>query len=416
MATTRTISLPRALPHQLPVLLDPARFKVVVCGRRWGKTALGLLATVRGHGPCRGVRKGAIDGGKIWWVAPDYPTAAEIWRDLKKATRQAWTDKDEVQRRIELPSGGSVTVRSAHDPGSLVAVGLDGLVIDEAGKTPESAWYESLRPTLSDRQGWAVFIGTPKGHNWFHDLYEHAGSTDGWARWQRPTWDNPLVPPAEIESARLDSPRYFDQEYGASFLSIEGAEWPAEYFPDSIWFDDWPTDLTIRTGGLDPSKGKDAKSGDYSAIVTLGRCKDGKLWCEADLGRRTAEVIVDALLERHATHQAEAWAIETNQFQELLAVQLAATARARGMPLPIVQMVNTVNKQVRIRRLGPYLARGEIRFRNTPGTRLLVDQLREFPEGKHDDGPDALEMALRVMIDLWNGRQQKRGPQRVTTR
>ena len=63
--TRPTISLPKALPHQLPVLLDPARFKVVVCGRRWGKTALGLMACVKGHGPHRGALKGAIDGGRI---------------------------------------------------------------------------------------------------------------------------------------------------------------------------------------------------------------------------------------------------------------------------------------------------------------------------------------------------------------
>ena len=96
-------------------------------------------------------------------------------------------------------------------------------------------------------------------------------------------------------------------------------------------------------------------------------------------------------------------------------MQIAGAARARGMPLPIVEVINTVNKQVRIRRLGPYLARQEIRFRSTKGTRLLVDQLREFPEGQHDDGPDALEMALRVMIDQWNGRKKQPRPRRYTT-
>jgi predicted phage terminase large subunit-like protein len=78
------------------------------------------------------------------------------------------------------------------------------------------------------------------------------------------------------------------------------------------------------------------------------------------------------------------------------------------MPVPIVQLINTVGKNIRIRRLGPYLGQKQIRFKsNSPGTKLLVDQLRDFPVSQHDDGPDSLEMALRVMIDIHNGRYAK---------
>ena len=77
---------------------------VVVCGRRWGKTALGLMATIRGHGPQRGLFKGALDGGKIWWIAPDYITASNvIWPDLKRALKGVWLAKNEIEHRIELP-------------------------------------------------------------------------------------------------------------------------------------------------------------------------------------------------------------------------------------------------------------------------------------------------------------------------
>jgi predicted phage terminase large subunit-like protein len=76
------------------------------------------------------------------------------------------------------------------------------------------------------------------------------------------------------------------------------------------------------------------------------------------------------------------------------------------MPIPVVPLHNSVNKLVRIRRLGPYLGQGTIRFKaGSPGTKLLVDQLRDFPTADHDDGPDSLEMALRVMIEQFNGRQ-----------
>ena len=122
------ILLPDPLPHQLDVLRHPARLKVVVCGRRWGKTLLGLIACVEGHGPPGSGFRGALEGGNVWWVAPSFPIAQEIWRDLKRALRGAWTDKKEKQFRIELPGGGSITVKSADDPDSLRGVGLNGVV------------------------------------------------------------------------------------------------------------------------------------------------------------------------------------------------------------------------------------------------------------------------------------------------
>ncbi len=73
--------------------------------------------------------------------------------------------------------------------------------------------------------------------------------------------------------------------------------------------------------------------------------------------------------------------------------------------MPVYPIDNTANKQVRIRRLGTYLAQRKLRFKSrSPGTALLIQQMRDFPVGDHDDGPDALEMALRLMIELVNGR------------
>lgn len=398
----------------------------MVCGRRWGKTALGLQATVRGHGPHRGARKGAIDGGKVWWVAPDYPTASEIWRDLKRATQGARVDKVEMERRVELASGGSITVKSAHDPESLVAVGLDGLVIDEAAKIDQRAWYSSLRPTLSDRGGWAIFISTPKGRNWFHALYEYAGRTSDWSRWQRSTSENPLIPPAELAQAKADTPTFYRQEYEAQFTDLEGAEWPSTYFDDHIWFDEWPSrrSFVVYAVALDPSKGRDGKSGDYSAFVWGGLDEHGTLWVDADLKRRPSSQLVDEGVElfrrlsRGGT--VDGFGVETNQFQELLADDLARASVAQATTLPLYKFNNFVNKQVRIRRCGPWLAQKRLRVKaDSPGARLLVDQLMAFGEDskEHDDGPDALEMLVRLLTHLVTGRRSERneGMEMVTT-
>lgn len=372
------------------------------------------MATVRGHGPTRGTRKGAIDGGKIWWVAPDYPTASEIWRDLKRATRGAWAHKDEVERRVELTTGGSISVKSAHDPDSLVAVGLDGLVMDEAARVVPAAWYGSLRPTLSDRGGWAVFISTPKGRNWFHKLYEHAGKTEGWARWQRPTSDNPLIPASELAQAKADTPTFYRQEYEALFTDLEGVEWPSEYFADHLWFDEWPARETVaaRAIALDPSKGRDAKASDYQAIVWGELDYAGTLWVDATLERETATTMVERLYElwRVLTQRrgpVDAVGIESNQFQYLLASDLRRIGSERGATLPVSELHNYVPKPIRIRRCGQWLSQNHLRVKaGSPGARLLVDQLEGFGQDskEHDDGPDALEGLIRLLTMIVTGR------------
>jgi predicted phage terminase large subunit-like protein len=105
-------------------------------------------------------------------------------------------------------------------------------------------------------------------------------------------------------------------------------------------------------------------------------------------------------------YQPDVFGVEANQFQDLLAGEFESTFRRQGIlgarPVPIE---NHTSKQVRIRRLGPYLSSHRVRFKtDSPGTKLLVEQLQEFPIADHDDGPDALEMALRLAVEIVNGR------------
>jgi len=93
--------------------------------------------------------------------------------------------------------------------------------------------------------------------------------------------------------------------------------------------------------------------------------------------------------------------VETNQFQQLLVDEMVRRADERRLILPLFTINNYVNKEVRIRRLTPLLSGGRIRFKgDSPGARLLVEQLRDFPLADHDDGPDALEMAVRLANDM----------------
>ncbi|MFA6358573.1 MAG: phage terminase large subunit [Candidatus Omnitrophota bacterium] len=391
--------------HQARILLSPARRKVAVCGRRFGKTALGLMAMAKGHGPRPGAFPGVLDGKRILWAAPTFMIASDIWREAKRALGEVIASKSEVEKRLETVNGGVLRVASTDDPTGIRGPGWDGAVLDEAAFMIPEAWREVIRPALADRQGWVLFITTPNGHNWFKDLFDQAGVEGGWERWQRPTSDNPLIPQGELDEARLDmGERAFAQEHGAQFVDVQGAEFSGAYFLDSIWFDEWPQTLAHKVVALDPSKGKNEKS-DYSAFVMIGMGYDGKMYIDADIQRRDVWRIVEDGIDLYQRWGPQAFGVEVNQFQEVLAGVMEERAKARSLMLPLFAINNTENKRTRIRAtLTPYLARGDFRFkRGSRGARLLVDQLRAFPLGQHDDGPDALEMGVRLMKGLFEG-------------
>ncbi|HLA86357.1 MAG TPA: hypothetical protein VJL29_16345 [Thermoguttaceae bacterium] len=201
-----------------------------------------------------------------------------------------------------------------------------------------------------------------------------------------------------VESGRTA----FEREKQNSPIDPEQCEWPESYFDERIWFDEWPEGLRVKTLAVDPSKGADARRGDYSAIVTLGVDRRGVLYVEADMARRPAAQIVADGVALYRRFRPDAFGVEANQFQELLGGQFEAEFARQGVLGARPWLVdNHVNKLVRIRRLGPYLASGRMRFKSdSPSTRLLVDQLRDFPAGDHDDGPDAAEMAVRLAVEL----------------
>jgi predicted phage terminase large subunit-like protein len=203
----------------------------------------------------------------------------------------------------------------------------------------------------------------------------------------------------------------FEREKQGSPVNPDLCEWPESYFAEHIWFDEWPREMTIRTIALDPSKGRDAGHGDYSAYVTLGIDRTGLIYIEADLARRPTPQLVADGVAHCARFRPTAFGVEANQFQELLCGEFASEFNRQGMNHVVPAAIhNTANKLVRIRRLGPYLSQRRLRFlASSPSTRLLVDQLRDFPTAAHDDGPDALEMALRLAEDVWHGRNNDDG-------
>lgn len=216
---TLEIVLPRLHPGQKKVRDSKARFKVLACGRRWGKTLLGV-------GLCVEV---ASKLGRAWWIAPSYPIAMIGWRSIKRLARSIpGAEIREGTLTVTLPGGGWIQVKSADNPDSLRGEGLDLAVFDEAAFVVEQAWTEAIRPALSDRIGKALFISTPQGRNWFWRLWARGQAGDPeWESWTFPTAANPHIAKEEIEAARLGSTeRTFAQEYEADFSLSEGVFFP----------------------------------------------------------------------------------------------------------------------------------------------------------------------------------------------
>ena len=204
---------------QREVSSSPARFRVVIAGRRWGKT----------HMACRELARFARHPDRrIWYIAPSYRMAKQIAWDHLKARLYSlnWIAKvNESDLSIKLVNGSQIALRGADNPDSLRGVFLDFCVFDEFAMIDEKAWTEVIRPALSDRQGSALFISTPMGRNWAFDLYNRGvdKTEHSWESFTYTTLEGGNVTEAEIESARTDmDERQFKQEYLASFETYEG--------------------------------------------------------------------------------------------------------------------------------------------------------------------------------------------------
>lgn len=202
---------------------------------------------------------------------------------------------------------------------------------------------------------------------------------------------------------RVDSGRTaFEREKQNSPVDPSKCEWPDDYFGHHIWFEKWPSDLQVKVLALDPSKGADARHGDYSAYVLLGIDCHGVLYVEADMERRPTPVMVDDGVRIVHRFVPDGFGVEANQYQELLIEEFTRAFREQKVRTTVPRRIdNFVNKRVRIRKIGPLLAQRRLRFlKKDKSTELLVNQLRDFPLGSHDDGPDALEMAMRLAETL----------------
>ena len=205
-------------PRPLQKLLHESlqRFSVIVCHRRFGKTVFCINEIIQ---------KALLNKKRrpqYAYIAPTMKQAKLIaWDYVKQYTRNIPHMKyNESELKCEFPNGAKVLVLGAENPDSLRGLYLDGVILDEVAQMPQSVWGQVIRPALADRKGWAIFIGTPKGQNYFYYLYKHASRDLKWFSLVLKASETNILDAEELDALRGElSEEEYDQELECSFTA-----------------------------------------------------------------------------------------------------------------------------------------------------------------------------------------------------
>lgn len=384
---TVEVKLPKLHTGQQQIAQHPARNKVVMCGRRFGKTVLGI----------RRVCEPAIQGHPTAWFAPTYRYTLEVWRELLQRLQPIISRSNDQERRIELVTGGVIEVWTLDGPDPALGRKYKHVVIDEAGIVPDLLliWRRAIRPTLVDLRGSADFLGTPRGRrHGFVSLFNRGLDPEEpqWESFRARTLDNPYIPPEEVEEARKEMPpELFAQEF-------EGI----------------PTDDGVNPFGLEAIRravsadlaGPRADDAVAPAVygVDLARSEDYTVVCGLDKHRRVVT------LERWQAPWAETkariarMAGDTPIVADATGVGDAIVSDLQGMGVSVTAHVFTQPSKLRLmQRLIAAFQGDQLKIPDG----WLVAELEAFeyeytangvryeaPRGLHDDGVMALGLAL----------------------
>ena len=226
LLATKTVVIPYC-PRDafVPFHERAERWAVIVAHRRAGKT----VATVNDL-----IRRAIQDGkqnARYAYLAPLYSQAKAVaWDYLRRFSQPLQASSNETELRVDLVNGARIRLYGSDNPDSLRGIALDGVVLDEVADMKPRVWAEVIRPALSDRKGWAVFIGTPKGHNSFYDVWQAAQGNAEWFTLRLRASETHLIADDELASAKQQmSSDQYAQEWETSFeAAIQGAYYGKE--------------------------------------------------------------------------------------------------------------------------------------------------------------------------------------------
>ena len=213
---------PRKHQSYLHQQINRYRWSVLVCHRRFGKTVCMINHLIRS------ALMSKLKNPRFAYIAPTFKQAKSIaWDYMKQFTSKIPNTKfNETELRVDLPNGSRITLLGAENSDGLRGIYLDGCVIDEYANIDGKLFAEIIRPALSDRKGYCVFIGTPAGmNNNFYDLYQHANGAEDWFNYKAKASDTKIVDPEELEKAKeVMGEKKYMQEFECDWIAnIEGA-------------------------------------------------------------------------------------------------------------------------------------------------------------------------------------------------
>jgi len=386
------------LPWQQEVYSDPTRFKVIAAGRRCGKSRLAATTLI-----IEGLR--CPPGSAVLYVSPTMGQSRQIiWDLLLDLGREVIQSSHVNNLDITLINGARIYVRGADRPDTLRGVSLTYAVLDEVADIKPEAWEQVIRASLSDKKGRAMFIGTPKGRNWFYDLWRQ--EKDEWKSWHFTTEDNPLIDPSEIESAKKTLSTFaFKQEYMASFSNAGADVFKEEWLkygeepPYGSYF------VAVDLAGFEEvakQAGNAKKRLDETAIAVVKVTEDGKWFVkEIDHGRWDIRETAARILMKMRDYRPLSVGIERGALKNAVLPYLSDLMRKNNLFSHIVDLTHGNRKKTDriIWALQGRFEHGRIVLNQDEDWADFVDQLLMYPsEGVHDDLPDALSYIDQMAI------------------
>lgn len=390
------------LPWQQEVFADKTRFKVVAAGRRCGKSRLAATTLL-----IEGLRCPA--GSAVLYVAPTNGQARQIiWNVLLDLGREVIAGSHVNNQDITLINGATIYVRGADRPDTLRGVSLTYAVLDEVADIKPEAWEQVIRASLSDKKGRGLFIGTPKGRNWFFDLFKlgQTGQDPDWKSWHFTTKDNPLIDPEEIESAKKTMSSFaFKQEYMASFDNAGSDVFKEQWIKYGEEPEYGSYFVAVDLAGFEEVAKQAANSKkrlDETAIAIVKVTDEGQ-WFVKEIvhGRWDIKETAVKILTVMRDYRPMSVGIERGSLKNAVLPYLSDLMRKNNVYSHIIDLTHGNRKKADriIWSLQGRFEHGRIVLNQDEDWTEFLDQLLMFPAvGVHDDLPDALSYIDQMAV------------------
>jgi hypothetical protein len=390
------------LPWQQEVFKDTTRFKVVAAGRRCGKSRMAAVTLLIEGLKCP-------QGSAVLYVSPTMGQSRQIiWDLLLDLGREVIQSSHVNNLDITLINGARIYVRGADRPDTLRGVSLTYAVLDEVADIKPEAWEQVIRASLSDKRGRALFIGTPKGRNWFYDTFKLGESEDDpdWKSWHFTTADNPLIDQTEIDSAKKTLSSFaFKQEFMASFTNAGSDIFKEEWIKYGVEPDYGSYYISVDLAGFEEVAKQAANSKkrlDESAISIVKVTDDGKWFVKKiEHGRWDIRETAAKILMAIRDYRPLSVGIERGALKNAVLPYLSDLMRKNNTFAHIVDLTHGNRKKADriIWALQGRFEHGRIVLNSEEDWDEFVDQLILFPaQGVHDDLPDSLSYIDQLAV------------------